>query len=83
MSTDAIKEKLEAVWKNKGLTCPICGHGKWIVSDVCALKVTDGLVYPGAPTIPLIPVRCEGCGNTLLFNAIQVGVVSQRGKRLV
>ena len=68
--------------KWKGLNCPICGGGgPWNVPDkIFELREYnngDIILGNGGPIIPLIPVTCMNCGNTILINAILSGVVKR------
>jgi hypothetical protein len=39
-----------------------------------------GLVL-GGPVVPLAPVTCNNCGNTVLLNALMAGVVTTPEKK--
>lgn len=59
--------------KWKGRPCPLCGVGNWNVSDsVYELReFHDGnLVLGSGPILPVVPVTCSNCGNTVLVNAL-------------
>ncbi len=66
---------LRAKWA--GRTCPMCGVGNWNVQDSTyqLLEFNDRSLVVGGPVIPVVPVVCANCGNTLLVNAITVGLV--------
>ena len=57
--------------------CPMCGQGPWKVQD-STFQLTEynepGMVI-GGPVIPVVPVTCSNCGNTVLVNAILAEVV--------
>lgn len=59
-------------------TCPVCKNNNWTVStDVYEVRLFHGgnMVIGGKSSImPLIPVICNECGNTILFNAIITGL---------
>lgn len=67
---------LNAKW-GSGRQCPMCGTKSWSVQD-STFQVSElnpaGLVV-GGPIIPVIPVICSNCGNTVLVNAITAGIV--------
>ncbi|TLU57468.1 MAG: hypothetical protein FDX18_08250 [Chlorobium sp.] len=68
---------LSEKWENKD--CPMCGKGPWQVQDkVFQLSEfqKDSLVGGGL-MIPLIPITCTNCGNTLLVNAIISGGIDR------
>jgi len=69
---------LEKKWQGK--PCPMCGVGNWNVQDSSyELREYHGgnIVIGGGPIIPVVPVVCTNCGNTILVNAIIAGVVSR------
>lgn len=57
--------------------CPICKKNEWLLSDYLAevRTFTKGSILLGAPVYPVVVVTCRVCGNTLLFNAIVLGLV--------
>lgn len=69
-------------WQDR--PCPMCNERKWTVQDkVFELREfhEGSLVLGGTPIIPLIPVTCENCGNTILINALKTGVVKPGRER--
>jgi len=73
---EKIIQYLNEKWQKR--PCPMCGVGNWSVQDrVFELREFHGgsLVVGGTPIIPIIPVICNNCGNTILINAIIAGVV--------
>jgi predicted nucleic-acid-binding Zn-ribbon protein len=78
---DAAKnsEKLIA-WLNKkwqgNKNCPICSQNNWAVGSVLELReFNDGNLVVGGPITPVIPIICNNCGHTLMFNAIVSGII--------
>jgi predicted nucleic-acid-binding Zn-ribbon protein len=72
---------LKTKWR--GQKCPMCGTGNWNVSDkVFELReFHDGNVVIGnGPIVPIVPVTCDNCGNTVLVNAIVSGAVDRETK---
>jgi len=54
----------------------MCGVGNWNVQDsMFQLSQYNPLIL-GGPVIPVIPVVCNNCGNTILVNAITAGLLS-------
>jgi hypothetical protein len=67
---------LSAKWS--GRSCPMCQVGNWSVQESTyqLLEFNQGGLVLGGPVIPVIPVMCSNCGNTLLVNAITAGIVA-------
>jgi hypothetical protein len=64
-----------------GNPCPMCRVTNWSVQDsIYQLPQFNpiGMVVGGS-LIPVIPVICGNCGNTILVNAIQAGVWTNPG----
>lgn len=60
--------------------CPVCASNKWTIGDVYELRPFHGgslVVGGGDPLLPLFPVVCNVCGNTVLINAVVSGVVKR------
>ena len=64
-----------------GITCPVCGNKLWTVNNkVMEMReYHDGKFVMGgdASIMPVVSLVCSQCGNTLLFNAIRLGVVEK------
>jgi hypothetical protein len=78
-------EKLINHLKEKwgGQKCPLCLHGEWSVQDnAYELREFHGgsMVIGGSALIPVVPVTCNNCGNTVLINGIIAGLVDREGK---
>lgn len=58
--------------------CPMCGSTSWDVqgSVFQLIQFNEGAMVIGGPVIPVIPVTCNNCGNTVLVNAIKAGIVT-------
>ena len=68
----AVQEK----WKAPA-ACPVCRSNNWDVSrEVYELREFQGgnLVLGASALVPLVPVTCGVCGNTVLLNALVLGV---------
>lgn len=62
-------------WLNKkwqgDKECPVCRHNQWTIGDAVELRpYQGGSVVIGGAVVPLIPVVCTNCGNTLLISAV-------------
>jgi hypothetical protein len=64
------------------LRCHQCGHGNFASGDICASpQFSGGGMSIGGPTIPMLPLICQNCGNVLFFAAIPVlGLDAEGGK---
>ena len=63
-----------------GLICPVCGNNKWNLSNlVYEIKEyeKEENVIGSKRVIPLISLTCKNCFNTLLFNAIKLGIIGK------
>lgn len=70
VDTPQVIAHLREKWRDKN--CPMCGGGPWEVQPTLfqITAWTPGYLQPGLPTIPLCPITCKNCGNTILINAI-------------
>lgn len=68
--TEKLLSHLKVKWASR--PCPMCGSGPWNVQDSIfqLLEYSEGGISIGGPVIPVIPVACTNCGNTVLVNAI-------------
>lgn len=72
-----LKEK----WKGK--PCQMCGTGNWNISDsIFELREYNkgNIVIGGGPIIPIVPITCDNCGNTVFVNAIKAGLIEPNKK---
>jgi hypothetical protein len=74
---DTIRAWLDERWVVQSRACPISGHREWIVADhlVHIFRYTPRGFVIGGPTYPHAAVICRGCGYTLFFNAVMIGLV--------
>lgn len=67
--------------KWKGKNCPMCGEGPWNASDSPfeLREFNEGNLIIGGQTsiVPVIPITCNNCGNTILINAVVAGLVNK------
>lgn len=71
---DGIIDHLNKTWKNNA--CPMCGAIEWGTERIIysPLRVgEDNVVYWKDGLMPLVPIVCGKCGNTLFINANIVG----------
>ena len=69
-NTASLITHLRAKWSNR--PCPMCVVGNWEIEESIyqLMQFNDGNLVIGGPIIPLIPVTCKNCGNTILINAL-------------
>lgn len=62
--------------KWQGRTCPVCNGGPWTAQDTLfeLRQFNEGSMVIGGPLIPVIPISCGNCGNTVLINEIAAGL---------
>lgn len=62
-----------------GIVCPVCGQRHWNVMNTIieAREFQNGNIILGGESaiVPYVSITCNRCGNSLLFNAIQLGIV--------
>ena len=78
MSKDEIKNLLEFLrrkWRDG--RCPMCRSANFNVEEDTyqLMRYGGGSVVIGGPVVPVVPVICTNCGNTVLVNAIIAGVI--------
>lgn len=81
IASDKLIEFLSTKWQ--GRPCPVCGVGGWSVQESSfeLREFNEGNhVMGGGPVIPVVPVICTNCGNTVLVNAIMAGLVAPEAK---
>ena len=74
--TEQIAKFLNAKW-GPGPQCPYCKHNEWkVINSIYQLtEFTASGLAPTNTVVPSICVYCANCGNTVLLNALAVGVV--------
>ncbi len=77
--TQKFLQHLEEKWA--GRPCAQCGVAAWRVHDAIfeLRQYTGANVVIGGPIVPVIPVFCANCGNTVLVNAILAEAVERPG----
>ena len=73
---------VQSKWKPP-YTCSCCGANNWnITQEVYQLTTfAGGAMIVGGPIVPLAPVTCNNCGNTILLNALIAGIVDPQPKK--
>jgi predicted nucleic-acid-binding Zn-ribbon protein len=78
MNVNKLLKHLNDKWGN--IACPMCGSSGWNVSDtIYELREFHGgnLVLGNGPIVPIVPVSCNNCGNTVLVNALLSGAIDK------
>ena len=74
-SQQKFNEWIEKVWIGSK-KCPICESEEWLVCKISEVREYGGGSFNvGSPVMPVIPVICNICGYTMLFNAIKMGII--------
>lgn len=78
LDTDKMIKFLNDKWKNRN--CVLCGNNQWTVSDTIheLREYQDGsLVIGSSNIVPVVPIVCKNCGNTIFINPIIAGAVKE------
>ena len=82
------KQGIEAFFSKRGTLpneCPICRKRAWVFTDgifkLPELIGEKGMKLKESQVIPIFTVMCRNCGHTLLFNAIQLGILERTPKK--
>lgn len=77
---------LQEKWEQQ--ICPLCQHNEWTISEniyeLREYRGKNGYLLDGkipVPIVPLIPITCDYCGNTILINALLAGVIDKNSVR--
>jgi predicted RNA-binding Zn-ribbon protein involved in translation (DUF1610 family) len=56
--------------------CPMCGNTKWnVLESTYEIRDWDPrAVLAAGQVLPVVPVVCTNCGNTVLVSAVAAGV---------
>ena len=74
-SQEKILAALKVKWGDR--PCPMCLVGNFNLQDTIfeLRQFSGGGLVVGGPLIPVVPVICTNCGNTILLNAIFSGAM--------
>ncbi|QEH70497.1 hypothetical protein [Cellulosilyticum sp. WCF-2] len=73
-----IKEK----WYNKA--CLMCSNNNWTYDDSIFTPLSTGpnnSINLGGKILPLVPVTCTSCGNTIFINALVAQSIDADSKK--
>ena len=79
------REKLIKVINEKWNTkaCTMCGQNHWDIGNQLITMVSvgeDKSIQLGGQFMPLVPIVCGNCGNTVLINPLVVGCIDNLGE---
>lgn len=76
--TQEERQKID-VWLKKNWhmgRCPVSNHQNWSLADhVVTPMIHSGIGLTQESGYPQFMIICQGCGYTLYFNAITVGII--------
>ena len=77
VNTADIIKYLKDNWQ--GRSCPMCDAGDWNIQAAVFQLIPwgDDTLVVGSPNVPVVPVICTKCGNTILISAKVAGLVNQ------
>ena len=78
LETQKFLDHLKDKWKEN--PCPMCGHKNWSISGkIFEMREFSGgdFFLGGGPIIPIAPVTCENCGNTVMINALKPNLMKE------
>lgn len=68
-----------------GIVCPVCGQRHWNIMNTIieAREFQNGNIILGVESaiVPYVSITCNRCGNSFLFNAIQLGIIQQNNNQ--
>ena len=75
--TQEDKDKVVDWLKDRGrepIECAVCGHQKWTVGDhlVAPAVFSEGNIFLGGASYPVVMLICNTCGHTLYLNAVMM-----------
>ena len=73
-----VEDWLKDNWIVATKACPISGHNDWIIGDHIVQPNTyaGGGLSVGGTGYPMVMLICNGCGYTMYFNAVKLGLVA-------
>lgn len=81
INTDSLRESFSKKWKN--FKCNCCEQNDWNIADeiyeLRAFRWWNIIIWK-IPIIPIIPVTCNNCWNTIFINAIVLKLIDNSKK---
>ena len=78
INEEKLLKKLEELWGNR--PCPMCGNNQWIASKELYTPILisqEGAIDIGTRMLPMIPIMCSHCGNTIFVNGKHIGCIEE------
>jgi hypothetical protein len=74
--TEKIRQWFKGHW-TRDYHCPVCWTNEWLTAEhiVAPVAYSQGGMMIGGSVYPQIMVICKGCGHTLYFNAVMMGIL--------
>lgn len=79
IDSDKLIEILKEKWSDKN--CPMCDKNKsgWIISEkiykIKEYNEDNYLLCDTSSVMPIIPIICSNCGNTILINPLALNLI--------
>lgn len=80
---EKINQHIAERWKAP-VACAVCDENNWSVGEeVLELREFHGgnMVVGNSAIVPITPVTCSNCGNTVLFNPLFAGIDLSKASR--
>lgn len=71
---------LQNKWKQP--ICQVCQNNEWnVAQEVYEIREFHGgsMVLGGGLIVPIVPVTCKVCGNTVNLNPMVAGIIPKEG----
>lgn len=69
-----VSEWIESRWESPH--CTLCKSNAWQLGEIGQIPefIPGGPLMIGGSIVPIVPVICTYCGNTVLLNAVVIGL---------
>ena len=74
---ETVRQWIDSNWTGSDF-CPISGHNDWIIVDHIVRPIAGSTLLSGS-NYPQVMLVCQGCGYTIYFNAVLMGLVPGGG----
>lgn len=76
--TEKQKDRIAQVFSKRlvKVVCPVCKNkGKWDINDML-FQISE---YTNGAIFPVLAAICPECGYTMLFSALKIGLLDDKG----